>query len=292
MSCHVVTLAILMLRKLDNMANPPARVRPIPAKAMNSKPGVPVVRALDRGVTLLRAFERSRPRQTLTELANSAGLDKGTARRLLHTLERAGLIDHDDRTGLYSLDIGVLELASSVETGRELREIAAPYMSELTERSGTTAYLWVHHDGSAVCVERVRASIPNVEAAWFTVGSRTPLNCGGGPRTLLGFITPEQLKFALSHELAKITPARQANPKTLAREASAIRERGWELAIDDFVVGLAALGAPILDRQQRLVGSISITTLTAQLVKDGKPRHLGLLKKTADEIGFKVLSRD
>jgi len=52
------------------------------------------------------------------------------------------------------------------------------------------------------------------------------------------------------------------------------------------------LGAPILDRRGRLVGSISITTLTAQLLKEGKPRHLDLLKKTADEIGFKVLSRD
>jgi DNA-binding IclR family transcriptional regulator len=59
-----------------------------------------------------------------------------------------------------------------------------------------------------------------------------------------------------------------------------------------FRVGLAALGAPILDRRGRLVGSISITTLTAQLLKEGKPRHLDLLKKTADEIGFKVLSRD
>lgn len=274
------------------MAKTPARARPIRAKAINAMPGVPIVRALDRGVALLKAFDRAKPRQTLTELANSAALDKGTARRLLHTLQRAGLIDHDHLSGLYSLDIGVLELASSVETGRELREIAAPYMSELSERTGTTSYLWVHHEGTALCVERVRASIQNVQAAWFTVGSRTPLNCGGGPRTLLGFITPEQLKFALSLELTKRTPASQTNPKTLAREAAAIRHRGWELAIDDFVVGLAALGAPIFDRQERLVGSISITTLTAQLVKEGKPRHLDLLKKTADEIGFKILSRD
>ena len=61
------------------------------------------------------------------------------------------------------------------------------------------------------------------------------VNCGGGPRTLLGFTTPEQLKFALSLELMKRTPASQTNATLLAREASAIRKRGWELAIDDFV---------------------------------------------------------
>jgi len=266
-------------------------VRHSRTRVVAERPGVPMVRALDRGVALLRAFDISKPRQTLTELAKSAGLDKGTARRLLHTLENAGLIDHDGLTGLYSLGIGVLELASSVETGRELREIAAPYMSELSERTGTTAYLWIYHEGNALCVERVRASIPNVDAAWFTVGSRAPLNSGGGPRALLGFVSPEELKHALSLELTKRTAKSQTNPKLLAREAAHIQERGWELAVDDFVVGLAALGVPIFDRKERLVGSLSITTLTAQLVQNGKPRFLDLLLKTAAEIGSKIFSR-
>lgn len=260
-------------------------------RTVAEKPGVPVVRALDRGLALLRAFDIVKPRQTLTELAKSTGLDKGTARRLLHTLENAGLIDHDNLTSLYSLGTGVLELASSVETGRELREVAAPYMSELTERTGTTAYLWIHHEGSALCVERVRASIPNVDAAWSTVGSRTALNTGGGPRVLLGFISPEELEQALSLELIKRTPKSQTSPKILAREAALIRQRGWELAVDDFVVGLAGLGAPIFDRKGQLVGSLSITTLTAQLVQNGKPQFLDLLLKTAAEIGSKIISR-
>lgn len=267
---------------------PIARRAQTPKRAVADKPGVPMVRALDRGVALLRAFDIAKPRQTLTELAQSAGLDKGTARRLLHTLQTVGLIDHDARTGLYSLGIGVLELASSVETGRELREVAAPHMSELTERTGTTAYLWIHHEGHALCVERVRASIPNVDAAWFTVGSRTPLNSGGGPRALLGFISQEELNDALSLELTKRTAKSQTSAKLLAREAAQIRERGWELAVDDFVVGLAALGAPIFDRKGQLVGSLSITTLTAQLVQNGKPRFLDLLLKTVAEIGSKI----
>jgi len=256
------------------------------------KPGVPIVRALDRGIALLKAFHIARPRQTLTELSAAADLDKGTARRLLHTLQCSGLIDHDPSSGLYSLGVGVLELASSVEKGRELREIAAPLLSELSETTGTTAYLWVHHEGSAICVERVRASIPNVDAAWFTVGSRAPLNCGAGPRALLGFISPEERSVALALELAKRTPKSQTNIKTLNAEAVRIQKQGWELAVDDFVVGLAALGVPVFDRQGHLAGSISITTLTAQLVEGAKPRHLDLIKKVSVEIGAKLFSRD
>jgi DNA-binding IclR family transcriptional regulator len=259
---------------------------------ITDKPGVPIVRALDRGVALLKAFHIAQPRQTLTDLSAAAELDKGTARRLLHTLQCSGLVDHDPLSGLYSLGVGVLELASSVEKGRELREIAAPLLSELSETTGTTAYLWVHHEGSAICVERVRASIPNVDAAWFTVGSRTPLNCGAGPRALLGFISPEERAVALSLELAKRTPKSQTNIKTLNAEAVRIQKQGWELAVDDFVVGLAALGVPVFDRQGHLAGSISITTLTAQLVEGAKPRHLDLIKKVSAEIGAKLFSRD
>src|SRR3954468_14835097 len=111
---------------------------------ITDKPGVPIVRALDPGVALLKAFHIAQPRQTLTDLSAAAELDKGTARRLLHTLQCSGLVVHDPLSGLYSLGVGVLELASSVEKGRELREIAAPLLSELSETTGTTAYLWVH----------------------------------------------------------------------------------------------------------------------------------------------------
>jgi DNA-binding IclR family transcriptional regulator len=117
------------------------------------------------------------------------------------------------------------------------------------------------------------------------------LNSGGGPRTLLGFISPEELNYALSLGPTKRTAKSQTNAKTLAREAAHIRQQGWELAVDDFVVGLAALGAPVFNRKGELVGSLSITTLTAQLVKNGKPRHLDHLLKTAAEIGAKILSR-
>lgn len=261
-------------------------------KAVTSqKPGVPIVRALDRGIALLRAFNASSPRRSLTELSKSAELDKGTARRLLHTLVQAGLIDHDDLTSLYSLSVGVLELGAAVETGRELREIAAPYMSELSERTGTTAYLWIHHEGMALCVERVRASIPNVDAAWATVGSRFPLNCGAGPRVLLGFVSRDELKMALSLELTRRTSESQTSSKVLVAEAERIKKQGWEFAVDDFVAGLAAIGVPILDRHGALAGSLSITTLTAQLVEKGKPRYLDLVSATATEIGAKIFSR-
>ena len=46
-----------------------------------------------------------------------------------------------------------------------------------------------------------------------------------------------------------------------------------------------ATAAPILDRNRRLLGSLSITTVTAELVHAGESRHLQALLRTARAIG-------
>jgi DNA-binding IclR family transcriptional regulator len=253
------------------------------------KPGVPVVRALDRGMALLRAFTAFKPRQTLTQLAATAELDKGTARRLLHTLTLGGFVAHDAHSGLYSLTIGILELASAVETGRDIHEIAAPYLGEIAEKTGATTFLWVHHEGMALCVGRVRAPDPEVEATWFPVGARTPLNCGAGPRTLLGFISPEERELALRQPLSHRTPLSQTDLDSLRAAAHGIHARGWEFAVDDFVIGLAALGVPIFDGRGKMAGALSMTTLTSRLAPGPKPEHLDPLRRAAAEIGAKLM---
>ncbi|KAB1072268.1 IclR family transcriptional regulator [Methylobacterium planeticum] len=256
-----------------------------PVEIIAPKPGVPLVRALDRGVALLKAFTAEKPRRTLTELAVATSLDKGTARRLLHTLALCGLVAHDERTGLYALTIGVLELGAAVETGRDLHEVAAPYLAEIAAKTRATAFLWVHHEGSALCVGRVRAPGPSVEVAWSTIGTRIPLNCGAGPRTLLAFLPAEEREAALSRPLTARTPASQTEPDQLRSETARIRVQGWEFAVDDFVVGLCALGAPIFEPSGTLAGSLSITTLTGQIAADSCGDQLGPILRAAAEIG-------
>lgn len=252
-------------------------------------PGVPPVRAVDRALSLLRCFRPEQPRMGLGELARAAGLDKGTTRRLLQTLQRNDLVAHDPRSQTYALSVGVLELAAAVPAGRELRDIAAPYLTDVAERTGATAFLWVHHAGRGLCIDRVRASLPNVDVAWFNVGAQSPLNCGGGPRVLLAWLDEAARDVALSRELVRRTPASQTDPDLLRREADRIRMQGWEMAPDDFFIGVTGLGVPVLDRAGRIAGALSISSLTSIVAPEGEPLHLDLLQTVAREIGQRLL---
>ena len=246
---------------------------------------VPPVRALERGIRLLQSFAPTCTRMTLTELAAAGGIDKATARRMLHTLLALGLVEYEEHSRCYLLGAGVLELAAAVETGRDLCDVALPHMAELAERARVNVFLWVHHEGEAMCAARVRTRHPTAEATWFSVGLRTTLNCGASPRVILAFLSSDDRAEALSRPLLARTAFSDTDPASLHQAAQEIRARGWELAIDDFALGFAATAAPILDRNRRLLGSLSITTVTAELVHAGESRHLQALLRTARAIG-------
>jgi DNA-binding IclR family transcriptional regulator len=131
------------------------------------------VRSVERAAALLKAFCPERRRQTLAELARATGLDKGTARRLLHTLRACDLVDYDARVQKYSLSVGILTLSNAVDKGRDLRELSAPILTDLSERTGATSFLFVPHGPRSLCIQRVRAAVPNFDA----VGSRSAERC-------------------------------------------------------------------------------------------------------------------
>src|ERR1700761_6874726 len=141
------------------------------------KSGVPIVRALERGLALLQLFSQAKPQQSLTELAREAELEVGTPRRLLQTLMVTGFVDFNETAAKYRLTSRIRDLASAVEDFGDLRDIGRDYLDEISNKTRAPAFLWTYADGHAVCIDRVRAAIPDVDATWFTVGARAPMNC-------------------------------------------------------------------------------------------------------------------
>lgn len=254
-----------------------------------TKPGVPMVRSVRRAVDILNAFASGRNRLTLSEVAAATNLDRNTARRLLNTLETVDFIRYDSRTHLFSLGTGILALHPAIDFASKLREMAAPILSRLAMHSGSTAFLWTYLKGQAFCVERVRGGESLYDIPWTRVGSRLPLNCGAGPRVILAHL-PEGLRSAaLAQAIGRTTARSRTDPGMLAADAAAIRERGWELALDDFVTGLGAVGAPVFFPSGEFAGSISITAASHRFGSGAdRPPQLDLVLDAAAEIGFRL----
>lgn len=241
------------------------------------------VRAVARAATILKCFSRAAPELALAEVAAKARLDKGTTRRLLVTLRDVGFIRQDPVSHLYSLGVGLLQVADAVPR-YSLREAALPLLNELARATGTTVFLSVLREDGALCVERVHGTQP-IQVNWWSPGQKLPLNCGAAPRTLLAFAPPEMLEAVLAQPLPPVTEKSLTDPTSLRRALARIRQRDWERATDDVAVGLAALAVPVRNTSGAVIAAISLGGLTPHVTGRQQPELLARLRQSALELG-------
>jgi DNA-binding IclR family transcriptional regulator len=247
----------------------------------------PGMRSVERVAAILKSFTPARPILTLAEVAAAAGLDKNTARRLLIALTRTGFVRRDGIEGTYGLDIGVLKLQPAIIGPRLLRETAAPHLSRLTGETGMTSFFWLPDPDGAICVERVWAAGVFLDVLGSMPGTVVPINVASGPRVILAHIGERARLDWLARPQPVCTRFSQTDPAALLRATRRIREQGYELVANDYIVGLTGLGAPVFDRQGVFVGAVSVTSRSADFDdRDALARILAAVRETASDIGL------
>ncbi len=240
------------------------------------------VRAVTRALAVLNSFA-GKGLQSLAEVTQVTGLDKGTTRRLLLTLMDSGFIAQDPTSQHYRLGRAIRDLASNVADDLDLRAVALPVMTELASELHITAFISVYDEGDVVCLERIH-DMKGIEVHWWAVGGTLPYNCGGAPKLLLAYQAQQEINRVLKRPMSALTPKSVTEPNELRAQLGKIRKRGWECAIDDVAVGLTALAAPVHGRDGEIVCCISIAGLTPQMVSRGRPVHLDRVLAAAEQI--------
>ena len=254
---------------------------------MKSKsPAAPLnVRAVSRALAILNSFAGNRL-QTLAEVTRATKLDKGTTRRLLLTLMANGFVVQDAATQSYGLGRAIRALAADVVENPDVRTVAAPILTDLATDLKMTTFLSVYHDSSAICLDRIHDTMGlSMEVRWWPVGGTMPLNCGGAPKLLLAYQSPDEINKALLKPLEAMTVKSIRSKRELKDQLLKIKKRGWEFAVDDVVVGLSSLAVPVLDREDKIVCAVSVSGLTPQMVtRGGPPAALNRMLAAAEQI--------
>jgi DNA-binding IclR family transcriptional regulator len=241
------------------------------------------VRSVRRALAILRAFRLSDRALSLGEIARRASLDKATARRLLITLMQERLVEQNAESKSYALGLGVLELGAGLQPCADLRQHAQPVLAAIAEATGATAFLGVVHDESALCIGRVDGD-RTIQVRNWSIGGRLPLHCGAGPRVLMAWQPEEERLRLLARPLEALTPFTPAEPGRLDEILARIRERGWELAIDDVVEGISGLGVPVRNGGGVVVAAVSISGLHRDIRDGDRPRHLEILQSKVRDL--------
>jgi IclR family acetate operon transcriptional repressor len=229
------------------------------------------VPAVDRAVRVLWTLA-SHGEHSLSELSRELGVPKSTLSSLLATLEEQTLVERDPGSRRFRLGRGIAELAIAAAAARvDVRDAARPQLERLAELSGETAILHVRSGEDTVIAERVEP--PHQLKVVAPLGHRLPAFAGSVAKVLLAALPEEQAEAIVrARPLPVFTPRSIVDPDAYLEEIARARRRGYGIENEEYLVGVRAVSAPVLDREGETLGTVSIVGVGARIA--GRVREL------------------
>lgn len=219
------------------------------------------VNSIEKGMTILTAFDRSQPVLGLRDLMAVTGLDQSSVQRFAHTLHTLGYLRKDPATRKFSLSPKVLELGFAYIHGSSLIDYVTPVLYRLNAKWGECFSMTEMVDAEVVFVARVPGH--HTISVDVLLGTRMPAYAAASGRAMLAFMPRESVEevFAQS-ELRLLTPHTVTDPADLMAALDDVRRQGYALAVDQCYLGDLTAAAPILNPQGLPVAAINVSVPT------------------------------
>jgi IclR family transcriptional regulator, pca regulon regulatory protein len=237
------------------------------------------VRALARGLAVIEAFGREHPQMTLSEVARQTGLSRGTARRLLMTLQSLGYVAFDGDK--FSLLPRALRLGFAYLSSLSMSNLAGPAMAALTQEIGESCSIAVLDGSEIVYVARVAAKRLITDA--MSIGSRLPVYPTSMGKVLLAGLKPAELDaYFAAVKLVSHTPHTIVDEAQLRAVIERVRRNGYATNDREIELGLRSISVPITDRDGRVVAAMNVSGQAARVpMKVFVSDYLAPLRRTA-----------
>jgi len=214
------------------------------------------VQSMVRGLSVIKAFDGTRPRMTLSEVARQTNLTRATARRFLHTLVALGYTDTDGRE--FWLRPRILELGYAYLSSLSLPDVAAAHLKSLADQVSESASVSVLDGTDIVYVARVPTR--RIMTVSISVGTRFPAFATSMGRVLLAALPGDGAAERLADsDLKSLTPHTLTSPPALLAELERVRQQGWALVEEELEIGLRSIAVPIRDSHARVVAAMNIS---------------------------------
>ncbi|WP_049998899.1 IclR family transcriptional regulator [Halococcus sediminicola] len=205
---------------------------------------------------------RDHPGATITTLAEETGRSKSTVHNHLQTLRGMGYVVHED--GSYHLGLGFLDLGNAARERWNLYEIAKSEMDDLVSAVGERAQLMVEEQGKGVYIYQTKA-----DAGIQTdshIGATVALHATAVGKSYLAHLPPEELEpLQKQIDLDGRTDRTLTDWETLETEFETVREQGYAFNDEERLVGMQAVGAPILNDEGEALAAISVSGPTTRM---------------------------
>lgn len=221
------------------------------------------VPAVDRAARLLRALsahesaDTDQPGMSAAELSRELAISKSTLSGLLTTLERHRLVERDPLTRRVRLGLALVELAASVSTDIDVREAARPHLVQLRRHSGETAILHLLGGEDVRIAERAEPDTQLKVVA--PPRTRLPRFAGSVAKVMLAALEPTEAEAIVrAQPLPAFTPRSIVDADAYLEQVAQARRRGYARENEEYLIGVSAVSAPVINHAGRTIGTISV----------------------------------
>jgi DNA-binding IclR family transcriptional regulator len=222
------------------------------------------LKTVERTARIIKALE-TLDGAGVTELATHLGMSKSSTYHYLATLRQEDFVV---KTGdQYELGLQLLLSGEYVRNRNLLYRYGKEEVEELAETTGEYANLFTEQHGKGINLYKVRGS-DAVGSGYQTDKLQQPdqLHCTATGKAILAFLPEAHVDGILDqHGLPERTANTITDRDELFDELATIRERGYAYNDEEEVEGLRAVGAPVIDRDDDVLGSLSVAGPTSRL---------------------------
>ncbi len=239
------------------------------------------IQSLDSALELLKALALHRGPASLTELSRDCSMQPSKAHRYLASFQRAGLVEQISRSGKYDLGPAAMQLGLAAIDRHDFVNRATEGLPELCAATGMTALISVWANNGATVVRWERAISPTVTS--MGLGTTLPLLNSATGRAFLAWAPPAPIKAARDGELrkAKLNPALipdiTPSVRGLTDLVETVREKGYATISGEFIPGLVAIAAPILDWQNEAQAVVTLIGVDPATIQPKSPQVAALI---------------
>ncbi len=241
---------------------------------------------LEKGLSILRLFDRDHTRLTLSQITAQCGLNKTSAYRLVNTLVGLSYLHKNPQSKFLRLGCNALALGHNFLQGFELLQTVKPLIDETFSKRKMTIDTALFSDLSLLALYRREGS--------GTIFFRHPLVSRDlharamGKAVLAGLAAGEREQALAKLVLTAHTPNTITDRRTLEAELNVTHSRGYAINNEEFFLGLVAIGAALVNFQSGTVlGAVSFDFALGEHSLESVVRdHVAVLLKMAHDLSY------
>ena len=247
--------------------------------------------SVEKVLQIIETMAQSREPLRLQDISMKVKMPSSTTLRLINTLMNCGYANQDPNTLRYTLSLKFMEIGSLVSSQLNIRDIAHPYLVELSKKCKESVCLAIEQNMEVVYIDVIDGPDGMLKITQ-RIGKIAPIHSTGvGKLMLLNYDSSQIEHMIKTKGMAALTPNTITTKQELLNELKKIKNQGYALDNEECELGARCLSVGIKDYTGKIVAGISVsgpvTRMSMNYIEEIKDIVMDTSGKVSELLAYK-----